>query len=128
MDNHTNNISTFDGGKSLPEYPVSVIEKGWIEPPPPTSVITNPSPHDSGDDSSKPPPTTTYRVIYNWTGPAEEAFWTAEFIRIPYTLTGHRAHWIALAVDRVVGKTISLKQETKWDFIEPSSSDEDLGF
>lgn len=143
MKGHIDNLSTFDGGISSPEYPVTASEKGWIEPPPRSPLPTSsPSPHNNNnnsvDDSSTPPPpppttTTTYRVIYNWSGPPEEAFWTAEFIRIPYMLTGHRAHWIALAAHRVVGTPISLRQETKWDFMEEKEEedeeeDEDMGF
>lgn len=77
-----------------------------------------------GGSPSKP----TYRVLYDWKSPREETQWVTEFLKAPYALTGYRAHWVALAVDSVVGMHISLRQERLEDLVDPSEGDQDLGF
>lgn len=69
-----------------------------------------------------------YRVFYGWKGLTGELQWVAEFIQAPYTLAGFRAHWLALAVNAVVGKHISLKQEGLETLADWSEEDENLGF
>ena len=97
-----------EGFESFIDPAVSANIRGWIE----------------GTPGSNP----KYRVLYDWKGPAEELQWVAKFMQAPYVLTGYRAHWVALAVNAVIGKHISLKQERLENLTDRSEEDEDLGF
>lgn len=72
----------------------------------------------------------TYRVVYIWDDHDVEAEWVAQFVQTPYKLTGYRAHWVALAVDRVMSEYVLLKRERVGDLRDDveDENDQDLGF
>lgn len=91
--------------------------EGWITTTDPkATTITKTTITSANDDDGSQAGDTgstknTYRVVYYWTDREVEAAWTRRFVETDYALTGHRAHWVALAAERVRGEHVAIMRD-----------------